>query len=63
MAVKLKKKPQPRAAKVPKSPVEVVRECPAYNICREKMVDCMICLELDPEEWREHVRAVLPRDP
>jgi hypothetical protein len=61
-----KKKQQPKsktAVKVPKSRAEAVQECPAYSLCCEKMVDCGICLELDPEKWREHARAVLSQAP
>jgi len=61
MAAKPKKKPQPRAAKVIKPTAEAVRECPAFEHCREKKVDCGICLGLSVEAWREHVAAVLSR--
>jgi hypothetical protein len=61
MAVKLKKKPQPRTAKVPKIRAEAVQECPAFEHCREKKTDCGICLELDPEKWKAHVKAVMAR--
>ncbi len=60
----VKRKPQPRekaARKAPAKKVEAVQECPAYHICREKGVDCSVCLELPVGAWREHVKAVLLR--
>ena len=38
-----------------------VKECLAYEKCREKKADCSVCLELLVDEWREHVRAILAR--
>lgn len=35
-----------------------IPECPAFRICRMNGMGCEICLQLSPEAWREHVRAV-----
>lgn len=59
MTVKKKPSAKPQAAK-PK-PTPPVQECPAYHICREKKADCGICLELPPDKWKEHVKAVMAR--
>lgn len=36
-----------------------IQECPAYSVCRDKKVDCGVCLEISVEAWREHVKKVL----
>lgn len=38
---------------------ERIQECPAYEVCRVKKIDCGICLDLSVEEWRTHVKKVL----
>jgi hypothetical protein len=36
-----------------------IPECPAFQFCRGKGVDCEICLSLQVDAWREHVKKVL----
>lgn len=59
MTIKKKPSAKPRAAK-PKT-VPSIPECPAFPRCKELKVSCEICLTLGPDEWREHVKAVLSR--
>lgn len=39
----------------------MIPECPAYEICRKKKVNCDVCQALSIEAWREHVWKVLKK--
>lgn len=38
-----------------------VQECLAYNLCQYSGRSCGPCIEMLPDDWRAHVRALLSR--